>query len=143
MNFKEMIEQVMYTVITGILPVVTVFIVTYLKTKVKENTEKIKNDELQKYLDAATEAISIAVITISQTYVDSMKKAGTFDEAAQKEAKRMAIEKAKELITEDTRKAIEMLYSDFDKYLDAMIESIVRESKIEVKDEEDPVKLEQ
>lgn len=143
MNFKEMIEQVMYTVITGILPVVTVFIVTYLKTKVKENTEKIKNDELQKYLDAATEAISIAVITISQTYVDSMKKAGTFDEAAQKEAKRMAIEKAKELITEDTRKAIEMLYSDFDKYLDAMIESIVRESKIEVKNEEDAAKLEQ
>ena len=132
MNFKEMIEQVLYTVITGILPVVTVFIVNYLRTKIKENTGKIENDTIQKYLDSAVEAISIAVTAISQTYVDSMKKAGKFDAAAQEEAKRMAIQKAKELITEDARKAVEAVYSDFDKFLDAMIESIVRESKIEV-----------
>ena len=137
MSFKEVIEQVLYTVVTGILPIMTIFVVNYLRIKIKEHTGKIENDTLQKYIDSATEAISIAVIAISQTYVDSMKKAGKFDEEAQKEAKRMAIEKAKELITEDARKAIEQVYSDFDKFLDAMIESIVRESKIEVANESD------
>ena len=135
MNFEELIQQVMYLVITGIMPIITVYIVNFLKSKIQENVKKIENDQMEKYINSETEAISIAVISISQTYVDAMKKAGKFDEAAQKEAKRMAIEKAKELITEDARKAIECLYSDFDKYLDSVIESIVRESKIEVKKE--------
>lgn len=133
MTFKEFIEQLMYVVITCILPIITVYVTNFLKSKVSENADKIENEQLEKYIDSANEAISMAVISTSQTYVDSIKKAGKFDEAAQTEAKNMAVTKAKELITAEAKAAIETLYSDFDKYLDNAIESIVRESKTETK----------
>jgi len=129
MNFKEFIEQLMYAVITGILPIFTVYIVNLIKSKISENTSKLQNEQLEKYIEAANEAISLAVISTSQTYVDSIKKAGKFDETAQTEAKNMALTKAKELITEEAKEAIETIYSDFDEYLDNAIETVVRENK--------------
>ena len=51
----------------------------------------MENDQLVKYIDAATDAISKAVLTVNQTYVDSLKKQGKFDEEAAKTAKQMAI----------------------------------------------------
>jgi len=74
MNFKEFIEQLMYAVITGILPIFTVYIVNLIKSKISENTSKLQNEQLEKYIEAANEAISLAVISTSQTYVDSIQK---------------------------------------------------------------------
>ena len=62
--------------------------------------------------------------------MDSLKKQGKFDEEAAKTAKQMAIDKAKALITEDSKAAIETLYSDFEAYLNDAIEELVRENKV-------------
>lgn len=70
------------------------------------------------------------MLTVNQTYVDSLKKQGKFDEEAAKTAKQMAIDKAKALITEDSKAAIETLYSDFEAYLNDAIEELVRENKV-------------
>ena len=59
-----------------------------------------------------------------------MKKEGKFDAETQKTAKQMAIDKAKALITEDSKAAIETLYSDFEAYLNDAIEELVRENKV-------------
>ena len=42
----------------------------------------------------------------------------------------MAIDKANALITEDSKAAIETLYSDFEAYLNDAIEELVRENKV-------------
>ena len=62
--------------------------------------------------------------------LDALKKEGKFDAEAQKTAKQMAIDKAKALITEDSKAAIETLYSDFEAYLNDAIEELVRENKV-------------
>ena len=58
-----------------------------------------------------------------------MKAAGSFDDAAQKEAKEKATAIAKQLITKDIKEAITMVYGDFDSYLDATVETIVNLNK--------------
>jgi len=102
----------------------------YLPIPLKEQEKNLENDQLVKYIDAATDAISKAVLTVNQTYVDSLKKQGKFDAEAAKTAKQMAIDKAKALITEDSKAAIETLYSDFEAYLNDAIEELVRENKV-------------
>lgn len=129
---KQNIQEVLYLIITGILPLLILYAITFLKVKIKEQEEKLNNEQLTKYIDAASNAISKAVLSVSQTYVDTLKKQGKFDEMAQAEAKQMAIEKAKELITIDSQLAIETLYNDFESYLNDAIESLVRENKIEI-----------
>lgn len=133
MTFKEFIQQLMYLVITGILPFVTVYFANYVKAIIQKNSEKAENEQIQSLINYAGEAISVAVMTVSQTYVDTMKTQGKFDKEAQAIAKQMAIDKAKELISKEMKSAIETVYSNFDAYLDNYIETIVRESKIEVK----------
>lgn len=132
MDIKQGIQDVLYLIITGILPLLITYGVLFLKVKIKEQEKKLENDQLVKYIDAATDAISKAVLTVNQTYVDSLKKQGKFDEAAAKAAKQMAIDKAKALITENSKKAIETLYSDFEAYLNDAIEELVRENKFTV-----------
>lgn len=133
MTFKEFIQQLMYLVITGILPFVTVYFANYVKSIIQKNSEKAENEQLQSLISYAGEAISVAVMTVSQTYVDAMKKQGKFDAEAQAIAKQMAIDKSKELISKEMKSAIETVYTNFDAYLDNYIETIVRESKIDVK----------
>ena len=132
MDFKEAIQQVLYLIVTGILPVLTVYAVTLIKVKVKQESAKLEDEQLKKYADAATDAISNAVLMVNQTYTDALKKTGAFTKEAQETAKNMAIAKAKELITEESKNAIEVLYSDFNTYLETQIEALVRENKLEV-----------
>lgn len=133
METKEFIQQVLYVFVIAILPLLTKYIVTFLNVKIKENTAKIDNDKLIQYVETVTDSIAIAVLTVQQTYVDELKKAGKFTKEAQETAKQMAIDKAKELITTEGKEAIETLYNDFEKYLESSIESMVKENKIEMK----------
>ena len=133
MTFKEFIQQLMYLVITGILPFVTVYFANFVKSIIQKNKDNIESEQVQNLIDYAGEAISVAVMTVSQTYVDTMKRQGKFDAEAQAIAKQMAIDKAKELISREMKSAIELVYTNFDAYLDNYIEIVVRESKIDVK----------
>ena len=123
----------MYLVITGILPFVTVYFANFVKSIIQKNKDNIESEQVQNLIDYAGEAISVAVMTVSQTYVDTMKRQGKFDAEAQAIAKQMAIDKAKELISREMKSAIESVYTNFDAYLDNYIETVVRESKIDVK----------
>lgn len=133
MTFKEFIQQLMYLVITGILPFVTVYFANFVKSIIQKNKDNIESEQVQNLIDYAGEAISVAVMTVSQTYVDTMKHQGKFDAEAQAIAKQMAIDKAKELTSREMKSAIESVYTNFDAYLDNYIETVVRESKIDVK----------
>lgn len=133
MTFNEFIQQLMYLVITGILPFVTVYFANFVKSIIQKNKDNIESEQVQNLIDYAGEAISVAVMTVSQTYVDTMKRQGKFDAEAQAIAKQMAIDKAKELISREMKSAIESVYTNFDAYLDNYIETVVRESKIDVK----------
>lgn len=129
MDVKQNIQEILYLIITGIVPLLITYGIIFLKVKIKEQEKKLENDQLIKYIDAATDAISKAVLTVSQTYVDTLKKEGKFDAEAQKTAKQMAIDKAKALITAESKTAIETLYTDFEAYLNDAIESLVKENK--------------
>lgn len=129
MDIKQNVQEILYLIITGIVPLLITYGIIFLKVKIKEQEKKLENDQLIKYIDAATDAISKSVLTVSQTYVDTLKKEGKFDAEAQKTAKQMAIDKAKTLITAESKAAIETLYTDFEAYLNDAIESLVKENK--------------
>lgn len=79
MDIKQGIQDVLYLIITGILPLLITYGILFLKVKIKEQEKNLENDQLVKYIDAATDAISKAVLTVNQTYVDALKKEGKFD----------------------------------------------------------------
>lgn len=130
MDIRKEIQDIIYLIITGIMPLLIMYAMTFLRVKIKEYQKNLDNDQLNRYIDAATDAITKAVISVNQTYVDTLKRQGKFDAEAQAKAKQMAIDKAKELITADSKTAINTLYNDFEAYLNDAIEELVRENKL-------------
>ena len=131
MEIKEFIQQLLYLVATGILPVLTVYAVTFLKVKIKKQATQLEDEQLEKYINSATDVISQVVLEVNQTFVDSLKKSGSFTQDAAIEAKNLAVEKCKQLISENSKQAIEVMYNDFELYLNSKIEELVRENKEE------------
>ena len=96
MNWNEFLQNVLYAVIIAVVPLITRLTIVYINTKIQQRTSEIENENLRKYINAATEAVSLAVLSVQQTYTDSLKAAGKFDKEAQKTAKKLAIEKGRE-----------------------------------------------
>ena len=131
-NVNDMLRSIIYIVLTAILPILVQYIVKFINMKVDELSVNIKSEKAKMYINAIVDAISIAVVSVNQTYVDSLKQDGKFDEESAYAAKNLAMMRAKELISNDTEKFIEMMYGDFDKYLENAIESYVRREKLTV-----------
>ena len=67
---------------------------------------------------------------VSQTYVDELKKAGSFDVEAQKQALAMALAACIKAISPATKAFIEETYGDMTEYLTTYIEAEVRKQKV-------------
>lgn len=131
-TLNMVLRTIMSVLIIGCVPVIITYGLKIANKKIDEiqtNISLSKYTKLNKYIDIAQSAITTAVTSVSQTYVDSLKKSGTFDETAQAIAKDKAIEVAKKLITDDTANAISTLFGDFETYLDNSIEEIVNKTK--------------
>lgn len=129
---KELIQNILYILITTSGVLLIKCLMNFINAKINElQTEKeIKDNELlNQYIDMVQQIVYDVVLMVSQTYVDSLKSSGSFNEEAQKQAKDMAIEMAKALISEEAKNAIITVYNDFDSYLASLIESVVKQSK--------------
>lgn len=132
MEFSEMLNYVLYVVLTVIMPVVATYAVNLIKAKIKESNiiaDAIKNEDLSKIVEGALSDVMDAVLYINQIYVDSLKSSGKFDKEAQTEAFNRAYTEAMNMISDEAKKVIEQLYGSFDKWLKLKIESSVNMAK--------------
>lgn len=132
MEFSEMLNYVLYVVLTVILPVVAKYAVDLIKTKIKESNiiaDATKNEDLSKIVEGALSDVMDAVLYVNQVYTDSLKASGRFDKDAQEEAFNRAYTEAMNMISDEAKKVIEQLYGSFDKWLKLKIESSVNMAK--------------
>lgn len=128
----EYIQNILYILITASGVLLVKCLMNFINKKIDEmQVEKeIKNNELlNQYIDTAQQVIYDVVLMVTQTYVENLKQHNNFSEEAQKQAKEMALETAKALISEEVKNAIITVYGDFDEYICTQIESIVNQSK--------------
>ena len=132
MEFSEMLNYVLYVILTIILPVVAKYAVDLIKTKISESNiimDATHNEDLSKIVEGALSDVMDAVLYINQIYVDSLKSSGKFDKKAQAEAFNRAYVEAMNMISDEAKKVIEQLYGSFDKWLKLKIESSVNMAK--------------
>lgn len=116
-------------VISVILPLISViggYFTNWLSSKI--GNEKAKN-----LVSKAQEIIVSAVQAVFQTYVDSLKKEGSFD----KKNQLIALNKAKDIalnqMTNEVRQCIIRNYGDLDVWLNTKIEATIDTLKNNVK----------
>lgn len=132
MEFNEMINNVLYIVLTVVLPIIATYLVNLIKAKIKESTvveEATKNENMSNLVKDALADVMDAVLYVNQVYTDSLKASGKFDKEAQEEAFNRAYETALNMISDEVKKIIEQLYGSFDEWLKLKIESSVNMAK--------------
>jgi len=124
-----MLITLIQVVVIPAIPVLVGYLVKYLKAKVDETATTIDNELIKRYLKEAADAVLQAVTYTAQTYVDTLKAQGEFDEAAQEVAFNKAKNTALSLLTEDAKQLIIDLYGDITVWLETKIEQTVKEQK--------------
>jgi len=106
------------TVGTGLATWLTTFVVGLLN-------QKIKDKKLARWSSELFQIIMSAVQTVFQEFVDTMKKAGKFDEAAQKESKERAYKIIVSQLTPELKTYITDNFGDMKDYIMNQIESMI------------------
>lgn len=84
-----------------------------------------KNEKEARLFNGALDIIEDAVMETFQVYVENLKNAGKFDEAAQKQAKDMATKRIMSLLTEDMKTYIIANFGDLFEFISNKIETTV------------------
>lgn len=127
---NEFLQNLLYAVITTVLPILVAYGVRYIKTKRAEKLQNIGNTYVQETIARATDIVIDAVEMVNQTFVDNLKKEGTFDPDKQKEALNKAVKAAKRLLSEEAGTLITEKYNDLDAWIRNTIESFIHSTKV-------------
>ena len=128
-NMSEFLWVLFQVVLVPAVPILLKILYNFVVAYTSEKSEKIENEKVRGYVNDAVKAVMTAVTSTFQTYVDSLKKQGKFDEEAQKIAFNTARDTALLLLTQDMRDAVTTLYGDFDTWLTKTIEQLVLANK--------------
>lgn len=129
---KDVLQMIMFTIITGCGVAVVKKIMEFINKKIDEvqtTTSLAENEKLNMMIDQVQKIVYDIVSAVNQTYTNVLKSEGKFDKDSAEIAKDTAVDKAKELINEETSKIIEEVYGSLDSYLDVLIEATVNELK--------------
>lgn len=126
---NEFLSTLLQAVLIAAIPIISAFIGKGVKAFANHLSAQTDNELAKKYLKEAADAIEEAVAFTNQTYVDTLKKSGTFTKENQDEARQKSLDKAVALLTAEARKFLEEAYGDLNSYLLNRIEPEVRRQK--------------
>lgn len=130
MDFLEKFLPLLFMmVIIPAISVLTVFIVTFIKTKKEELKKKVDNELIAKYIDMLADTVCTCVIATNQTYVDELKRQGKFDAEAQREAFSRTYEAVMTILSDEAVKYLNSFYGDLQTVVTELIEQNVKEEK--------------
>ncbi len=119
---NEIILNIISVVVTAIiLPLISYAgarLITWLNTKIKDENAK-------QQLTVATDIVTNAVRSVFQTYVETLKKNGTFDKESQKAALIKAKNDALAQMTDEIKEYITKNYGNLETWIITQIESTI------------------
>ena len=117
-------------ILTYILSAAIAALVSYLSERlIVLINQKIQNQKASKALSEAVELVVNAVKATQQEYVDELKKAGTLDADAQKNALEMAIKKVRANMSVETKKYLTANADDLNSWISDVIHSVIYDMK--------------
>ena len=126
---NEAVFNLLMAVLTAAVTALSAFVAAFVKKKGEQAAAETNSTLLKDVIEEVTGIVDIAVSAVSQTYVDELKKAGSFDAEAQKQALAMALAACIKAISPAAKAFIEETYGDLTEYLTTYIEAEVRKQK--------------
>ena len=127
---KEILWQLLIAITTAAVPVLTGFLCDLIRKGAKWLVENTKAKKYEAYITEIANAVANAVTYVNQTFVDALKEQGEFGEEEAHKAFSMAFETVVATISEDAMNFLSETYGSAETYLEAAIETTVRQEKM-------------
>ena len=125
----ELIREILYVVIIGVLPILTKYFVAQLTAEKEKVLKQTNNSAFNNSFAMAFDIVTLAVQYIQQTYVDNLKASGKFTKEAQVAARDSCVKLVKNLMNDEIKDFISVTYGDLDSWVIATIESVIYNNK--------------
>ena len=121
----ELIAQIFEVCIIPLLGVLTAYLVKFINAKSAELASSRQSELEKKYITMLNDTITDCVIATTQTYVDSLKKLGQFDQNAQVKAFNKTKDAVMGMLNDELKDFIVDTFGDLNEYLNTQIEATV------------------
>lgn len=128
-NLTNLLTELLYVVLIGAIPIVSKYLIQQIEAKKNEILKNDKAEDFQNSIDGAMSLVEKVVDYVSQTYVDTLKKEGKFDAAAQQNAYNKAVEALEKLMDDDMKHVLINVYGDLSTWMKVAIESYIKSRK--------------
>lgn len=125
----EIITQIFELCIIPLLAILTKYIIKFVQAKTNKLHASTDNEIAKKYMGMIAETIVSCVTATNQTYVETLKTQGKFDETAQKVAFETTLDAVVKVLSDDAKDYIKETTNDLDTYLTELIEAAVNNAK--------------
>lgn len=129
-SWTEIFSQIFQLVLLPLLGIVIKYVIQFINTKSSEIQANTNNELYKKYIAMLTATITNVVVATNQTYVDTLKEQGKFDEEAQKAALQKTYDTVMSLLTDEARTYLNTAIADLQTYILTCIESEVKNQKM-------------
>lgn len=128
-DFMNYMMPTLVTILGALLTALTGFFISYINKKKNTLVASTENTTAKKYIEMISSTITDSVLMVSQTYVDDLKKAGTFTKEAQEEAFKKCYDNVISLLSKEATTYLESITTDVKSYLTTQIEAEVNKQK--------------
>ena len=119
-------NEIIISIISVVVTTVVLPLITLGGTRlIQLINHKIKDEKTRSILTGLSTTVERAVRSVTQTYVDSLKKSGKFDQNEQLTALTLAKEEVLKELNEETKIFIESNYGSIDGFVTTQIESTI------------------
>lgn len=129
MEWTILLPKLLEAVLIPLLGWLTAELIRFFKSKIALAKASTNNEILQKYLTMLDDTVTTCVQTTNQTYVDALKKAGSFDKAAQEQAFQQTYQAVLGILADEAKEYLTEAVGDFEALLKNKIEASVKENK--------------
>lgn len=123
MDWLDILYKVFEVAIIPLLGAATLYLITLINTKKEEIKKQAKSETTRKYIEMLDDTIINCIIATNQTYVDALKKAGSFDAEAQKHAFKLTYDAVMAILTDEAQVYLNEAIKDLNVYITNKIES--------------------
>lgn len=131
LELNQLLNTVFTCIIIPVIPMVGVFIVRLIESKLNEINVRVENEQVKKYLKLAMDTLVSAVNATTETYVKSLKEQNKFDMDAQKIAFEQTKDAFLKTISEETLKTLQVAYGDYNEWIKITTEKLLKDEKIQ------------
>ena len=119
-------NEILISIISVVVTTVVLPLITIGGTKlIQLINQKIKDDKTRTILTGLTTIVERSVRSVTQTYVDTLKKNGKFDQEAQLVALSLAKDEVLRELNTETKLFIETNYGSINDFVTTQIESTI------------------